>query len=158
MFGSTFTGGGSGGGGGGYTEGAHVYNNAAISIPASTWTDLTFNSERYDTDSIHDTAVNSQRLTCKTAGIYIIMGAVTISANSVGTRTAAIHRNGTTYIAVDTRQNLGGGDAVQVVVSVIASLSVGDYVTLRIYQNSAGALNVNFSSEYTPEFSIQRIG
>ena len=48
--------------------GAHAYHNAAQSINTASETTLALNSERWDTDSIHDTAVNNSRLTCVTPG------------------------------------------------------------------------------------------
>ena len=58
---------------GGYTEGAHVFNSVDIVCPSESWHILSFDSERYDTDSIHDTVTNNSRLTCKTPGKYLIV-------------------------------------------------------------------------------------
>lgn len=57
-----------------------VYNNANISIPNATYTALQFNSEDFDTDNMHDNTTNNTRLTCKTAGIYLITGSVSFMA------------------------------------------------------------------------------
>ena len=54
----------------GYTEGARVYNTGNLTITNATETALTYNSEHFDTDTIHDTGSNTSRLTCKTAGKY----------------------------------------------------------------------------------------
>ncbi|GAI09725.1 unnamed protein product, partial [marine sediment metagenome] len=37
-----------------YTEGARVYHSASQTIPDAIGTYLAFDSERYDTDNIHD--------------------------------------------------------------------------------------------------------
>ena len=44
-----------------------AYNNANITVPNATLTALPLNSERWDTNSIHDLATNNTRLTCQTA-------------------------------------------------------------------------------------------
>ena len=51
--------------------GARVYNDANISIPDNTETAVTFNTEEWDTDTIHDPSTNPERLTAKTAGKYL---------------------------------------------------------------------------------------
>ena len=71
--------------------GARVYNNANISIPDSTVTALTFNSERWDTDSIHSTVSNTSRLTAQTASKYDIKGNIKWASNSTGTRLIIIN-------------------------------------------------------------------
>lgn len=144
-------------GAGGYTEGAHVYHNANQNITKNQWTDLAFNSERWDTDTMHDTSTNNERLTCKTAGKYIIVGSITFAGNAAGNRTVAIFQNNATYKAVDTRANLGS-DAVQLVVVAKLNLAVNDYVTLRVVHSSTVNINVNYAGDYSPEFSMQRIG
>ena len=60
--------------------GARVHNSANISVSDSTWTSMTFDSERYDTDSIHSTASNTSRLTCVTAGKYLIIATLFLVA------------------------------------------------------------------------------
>ena len=135
--------------------GARVYNNAAISIP-NTGADLTFNSERYDTDNIHDISTNPSRLTCKTAGKYLIIGNIEWAPNNNGVRDARIVLNGTTIIGI-VRVAAAGGSYFQVV-STIYDLSVNDYVVLHAYQDGAGALNVNSSGNFSPEFMMQKIG
>jgi hypothetical protein len=144
--------------GGGYTQGARVYNNANISIGNDSWTALTFNSERYDTDTIHDTTTNTGRLTCVTAGKYVISGHVRFPANNANYRSVAIKLNGTTYMAIQKSVNMGAGEAVMMSVSTIYSLSATDYVELVVHQNSGGALNVEYVANYSPEFAMQRIG
>src|SRR4051794_16526480 len=56
-----------------------VYNDAAQSIPDGALTALTFNTEHFDTDSIHSTSSNTSRLTCQTAGIYVITASAAIT-------------------------------------------------------------------------------
>ena len=148
-----------GGGGGGYTEGARVYNSGNIATGNGVWTILTFDSERYDTDVIHSTLANTERLTCKTAGKYIIIGQAYFAGSTTGSRGMKIDLNGVTVIAdiiVNTVVALSG--ICILVVSTIYDLSVDDYVTLSTFQLSGGALNVVNSPNLSPEFMMGRIG
>ncbi|KKK93004.1 hypothetical protein LCGC14_2697240 [marine sediment metagenome] len=151
-----------GGGGGGYTEGARVYNSANISIPNSTVIALTFDSERYDTDTIHDPATNPSRLTCKTAGKYIISGCIAFAANNNGSlRQISIRVNGTTTLAtqrlISATNDVGTIEWMQEV-STIYELAIDEYVELTAYQDSTVALNVLAAGNYSPEFMMSRIG
>ena len=64
--------------------GARAFNSGALTIATGVNTALTFDSERYDTDAIHDLVVNPGRLTCKTAGKYAFWGYVDWVANAGG--------------------------------------------------------------------------
>lgn len=143
---------------GGYTEGAHVYHDAnqAVTSGASD-AYLALNSERYDTDTIHDVSTNNSRLTCKTAGKYLIIAGVEWGINGTGVRTLNIVLNRTTVIAsVTVSANANSGIRQQAM--TIYELGVNDYVEVRAYQNSGGNLNVLASADYSPEFSIQKVG
>jgi hypothetical protein len=137
---------------------ARVYNDANISINNDTTTALTFNTERFDTDTIHNTSTNTNRLTCQTAGLYLIYGCVSWAANNAGSRSATIRLNGSTIIAVSSILNLGAADLPRNVLSTVYSLSASDYVELTAYQNSGGALNVLAVGNYSPEFGMTFLG
>jgi hypothetical protein len=145
-------------GAGGYTEGARVYHSVDQSIPNATVTVLAFDSERYDTDDIHDTVTNNSRLTCKTAGKYLIIGQVRFYANSTGWRWVDIYLNGTTYIAAF-RLDANSASDHEMVIASIYDLAVNDYVELRVVQTSGGSLSVLAPNNgISPEFMMQRIG
>lgn len=135
---------------------ARVYHNAAQSIPNNTATTLAFNSERNDTDTIHDTVTNNSRLTCKTAGVYAISGTLEYATNATGERSVAIRLNGTTYIAA--AANSGGISVTQLSCTTQYIMAVNDYIELIAFQDSGGALNVNSTANYSPEFMMTRLG
>lgn len=132
---------------------ARVLNSGNISINDSTLTALTFDSERFDTDSIHSTSSNTERLTCVTAGKYIIVGNFSW-ASDPNQGEANIRLNGSTKIA----GTMAITDYRQIGLTTIYDLAVGDYVELMALQTSGGALNVSAISNYSPEFSMARIG
>lgn len=142
---------------GGYTAGCRVYNDAPISIDHGDFTPLTFNQERYDTEGIHDNVFNNSRLTCWTAGKYIISAIVRWEANAVGQRRVAIYLNGTTPIGY---HMIGLAGAAEEVMNptCLYDLSHRDYVEVSVYQNSTVALDVQSVNNFSPEFMMQRVG
>ncbi|MDO9334576.1 MAG: hypothetical protein Q7T57_08670 [Dehalococcoidales bacterium] len=142
---------------GGYTQGARVYNNAPVSINNTTFTILSFNSERFDTDNIHESVTNPSRLTCMTAGKYLIIANISWAEANYTVTIISILLNGTTLIA---REQVTGATTATLInnVTTVYYLALNDYIQLQVYQYSAGAHNVNCSPNYSPEFMMQRIG
>ncbi len=136
--------------------GCRAYHNAAQSINDATWTALAFNSERFDNDGIHDPATNNSRLTCVTAGVYLIVGMVQFASNNTGFRGVGIRRGGTQYIAVQT-QTATQNNVHQFSISAIYDMAATNYVELMVYQNSGGSLNVDTVDAVSAEFGMVRI-
>lgn len=136
---------------------ARAYNSANIAISNATNTALTFDSERWDTDTIHSTSSNTGRLTATTAGKYLIVGQVRWPANVTGLRQVWIKLNATTDIAVK-RKAQTENDLLGMDVTTLYDLDATDYVELYVYQNSGGSLNVEASSAWSPEFMMIRLG
>lgn len=148
------------------TTGVHSFDkacrathNANQSINTSTDTWIAFNTEVFDTDTIHDTVTNNGRLTCKTAGTYLIVAQVSFAFHATGRRAAII-----TYNAARTLRAILQVPAVStdnertdMVVSCILQLAVNDYVEVMVAQTSGGALLV-LSLDWSPVFSMVRIG
>ncbi|MBA7708476.1 hypothetical protein ES703_117376 [subsurface metagenome] len=142
---------------GGYTEGARVYHSVAQSIPTNTPTFLAFDSERYDTDNIHDTVTYNSILTCRTAGIYLITFTGRYAANVSGKRTWEIYLNHVTRLSEHTDDVDANGYFARTT-ATIYQLSVGDYVEVRAWQNSGVNVDVQSEGNFTPEFAMHRIG
>lgn len=138
--------------------GARAYNDANFNHDSTgNWKKLTFNSERWDTDSIHSTSSNTGRLTAKTAGKYIIWGGIQWAADANGRRHVDIYLNNTTTIARQTELNPTATAARQTI-TTIYDLAADDYVELRGWQNSGGNLSIEAQSNWSPEFSMARVG
>jgi hypothetical protein len=137
--------------------GARVYNNANLSIANTTDTALTFNSERFDTDSIHSTSSNTSRLTCQTPGVYLIHADVSFAINASGLRFVYLRLNGTTIIAESSMMPISTGARSHMVVTTLYELDAGDYVEVLVYQTSGGSLTVDYLAAHSPEFGMVRI-
>lgn len=133
---------------------ARAYHSTNQSINNTVGTALALNSERFDTDTIHDTVTNNSRLTCKTAGKYLIFGHVEWAANVTNNRQVSILVNGATNIAISAQPANVNALTTRQSISSIYSLAVNDYVELFVYQDSGGALNVLASGNYSPEFGM----
>lgn len=137
--------------------GARVTSTANQSIPNNTETAINFDgTDRYDTNNIHSPTTNNTRLTCNTAGTYIIVGQTSFVGNATGYRSLRINLNAATTIAV-LQSNPPGSVECALVVSTIWDMAIGDYVQLAVLQTSGGALNVYGNTIYT-EFMMQKIG
>lgn len=137
--------------------GARVFNSAAISIPNTTFTILTFNTERYDNDGIHSISVNTGRLTAQTEGYYAIFAMIAFAVNSTGGRIVAIKLNGTTLIVAATFDAGATGNLDEQSVTTIWFMNVGDYIEVEVWQNSSGALDIAVSGFLSPEFAMHRM-
>ena len=131
---------------------ARVYNSASISIPNTTVTYLTFNSERRDDGALHDTSANTDRLTAPVSGWYRITGHVEFASNATGFRSVSIRMNAGNIPIAATNPNAVNGDTTLITLSTEIYLSALDFVRLAVYQNSGGALNVLSTAQYSPEF------
>src|SRR5690606_28924757 len=102
---------------------------------------------------LHDTSSNTGRLTAPRTGRYLITATVQWATNAAGQRIVSLLANGTTTLARDARLAGSTGVIPVMTVTTIYQLSQGDYVTVNVYQDSGGALNVESAAAYSPEFA-----
>jgi hypothetical protein len=138
--------------------GCSAFHSTSHSIANNTLTALALDSERYDTDpngAIHDLVTNNQNLTCRTAGIYHVLGQVTWISNATGLRRLQILFNSAASYAIVT-QNPVTGENHSMSVSATMSLAAGDYVTLLAFQTSGGALST-VADTFSVIFSMAKV-
>lgn len=142
-----------------YNEGARAFHGPAQAIPHATFTALALNQEDYDNDTIHNLVVNNSRLTCKTAGKYIIIAQAQWAADAggAGQRMVGIYFNGANWISLVQNDNVGTS-GLNMLSSTVFHLAVNEYVECHVYQGSGGPLNVTGGYAWTPRFLMQRIG
>lgn len=123
---------------------AQVYHSTTQSIGNASHTAVVFDSEAYDTASLHSTSSNTSRITVPVAGIYRFTASVEFASNASGQRRLHYRVNGTTanrFGGISFPAANGTGTSVQS--SVEISLSASDYVELFAYQDSGGSLNLS---------------
>lgn len=131
--------------GGSSFVGAYAYiTSNGYDIANSTYTDLTFDGERFDTDGFHSTSTNTNRMTVPSgkAGYYNIIGSITYDASGTGSRQLILAINGSRTATYSQWHEMGGVSSgpVTLYVNLIANLSEGDYFSLQTRQSSGGNL------------------
>ena len=108
---------------------ARVFNSADVTVPnmkPGEWTSLTFNSERWDTANLHETATNSGRLKAPVAGKYYIFANITWeSPIGTGLWGLRLQLNGKTVIAEQTLPNTGASFRISMSVGTLYALAAG---------------------------------
>ena len=128
-------------------RGALAFLAASASIPDSATTALVLADEIYDTDSIHDNAINPSRLTVPSGVTRVrLIGRASWNGNSTGFRRLSIHKGGLgNYGGVPINSELPISASVvhdMQVISPVLNVTSGDYFELYAYQTSGGALSV----------------
>lgn len=137
--------------------GLAVYNDADETISDGAVTSITFNQERWDTDSMHSISSNTDQITFNTAGKYTVSFNASFASNDLGSRALVLELNGTTRIAqVFVLPNVG--NATTLSLSTIYNFAVNDILRCQAYQSSGGNLAVLSTGNYSPECRVQRLG
>jgi hypothetical protein len=138
---------------------ARVYASASVAVATATLTAIPFDSERYDTDTIHDTVTNNTRLTCKTAGVYVAGGTFLFPADANGYRDAQLVVNGSTIIGRQVSPvSSGTAQTIFTLAGVQWQFAVNDYVELKVAQTSGSTLAAfHPSGTGGPEFWMSRV-
>jgi len=127
-----------------------VLTNAAVqSIANATVQVVTFDTESLDTDGFHSTVTNTGRITIPAgkAGKYLFTAMGQFPNNGTGSREIAMYVNGTQKTASTGIPS--GSTTTSITLAFILDLLVADYVDLRAYQSSGGALNLNGNATST---------
>lgn len=137
---------------------ARVFHNANQAIANATVTNLAFNSERYDTDAMHDTVTNNSRITIRTPGLYRFTSTITWDSALVATRVLnTILLNNSSGIGRMETNKVTGTSLTQCCTCTWPCVA-GDFVEVQVFQDGGGSTNVAVLSPISPEFSAERIG
>jgi len=139
--------------GGGIDISVRATKNAVQSILNNNWTALNFQTEDYDTDTMHDNAVNNTRITFNTAGKYIIVGYVRFADSAVagemgvrfllnGVTTIQILFSAVDIITAGRRRNSN---------NLLREYIVGDFLELEAFQKTGVALNADIQCTFTAQ-------
>lgn len=130
-----------------------VAKAAAQSIPNNAFTDITFDTETFDSDTMF--TATSANVTVKHAGLWLITARVGYITNGTGSRGATLLKNGGTVAA-----SLAAASSVSHVAGVTAQLrlAVNDVIKLQAFQNSGAALNTNNVVGFMPSLEMTWVG
>jgi hypothetical protein len=130
------------------------------SVADSTATVLALNTESFDTDgpnTMHDLVVTNSRIFCKTAGKYLVLAMVQFQANGTGYRRVDILKNGA-LVGLAEYPPVTTGAVTTVPAWAWLQLAVNDYVEVRAFQTSGGALNAEGGTGWSPLLAVLRTG
>lgn len=135
-----------------------VENRTNISVPNSTYVEITFDTETTKNDAaMHSTSSNTARLIAPVAGFYLIEGCIEWSGNPNGQRQFEIFYNGTTTIhRVAIPADTGINHCQNVMTTFY--LNANDFITFRAFQNSGATLDVQWSSAYSATATFVWLG
>lgn len=112
---------------GGSDISCRVYASSGQSI-GTTLTALNFDTESFDTDTMHNNSTNNTRITFTTAGKYVIFGYVATDGNAIAR--AQLRLNGSTLISALSVGNASSSVQNGCIVGTTYSVSAADYVEL----------------------------
>jgi hypothetical protein len=137
--------------------GCRVSASAGQTLTSGTTTDVTWDTESFDTDAFHSTVTNTQRITIPAgkAGYYRFYSLLSFSTSAIGYRLIMITKNGGSSIVTANIQ--GGADYPSIGVSVTDNAIAGDYYIVRAYQNSGISQTMNNNGAYG-QFTAEFLG
>lgn len=137
---------------------AKTYLTAATtSIANTTETSISWTAEAWDVGNLHDLLTDPSRFTVPTGGdgLYFVEAQVQFAASATGIRSTRIFVNGSLVAQNDIPAGTTAALSFQVI--ALLSLVAADYVEIKVYQSSGGALDVNGSSETETFCTIMRL-
>jgi hypothetical protein len=129
-----------------------AYRSSDVSITNSTNTILIFDTEDYDTNSAYNTSDGKFTVPTGEGGKYFLYSVFrTDSSNSMTRCNIHFYKNGSTTISQFNNNQRSGGEASSSC-SFVGTLSAGDYVQVRAFQNSGATENIMGGSFGTTQF------
>ena len=134
--------------------GARVYKSASQAITTATFTEVSWDTEAFDTDGFHDNATNNNRFTIPAgkAGYYRVE--YQLQPYNTTENYWKLMKNGSTVYSGDYAQV--GGTTGQVWFSYVASLAVADYISFQYAQYTG--VNKNIQATGGSYAQIQYLG
>jgi len=139
--------------------GCRLGNSNPQDIVTATSTAITFNTEIWDTDTMHDVGSNTERVTIKTAGIYILTANVEWESGKTGYRQVQfVHHRGETSLQIaQIRDDASTAVAQKQCITTIYDLEVDDYITLTVRQTQGINREIENVTGRSPIFAVQMI-
>jgi hypothetical protein len=123
-----------------------VYNSATQAVAdAVNLAPVLFNTEQYDTDSMHSTVTNTGRITFTTAGLYVVGAFVELAAAAdYVTCLLDIRLAGATRICGITCGD--SDDGMLLTCSTVYKFAAAEWIDIRVFQNNTAGAARNISS------------
>lgn len=133
--------------------------STAQTIPTSTQTKIVFDAVDSDGWNCWDLTPNPTRLTVPVTGRYFVTANVSYQAASAGHRAINIYKNNLVELARSDFSPVSNSiDTHSTVNTHAVTLTKGDYIELRVWQNSGSNLDIMADGDHTPKLSIIYLG
>ena len=149
-------------GAGGFPQRVKATRATNFTVSNSAWTLVLWDAEDFDTDNMHDLAANTNRLTAKTAGVYIVHFHAWFNIQTLGTIAGAMMQvnsdtlNSNVIYSASHPQLSGISMGFSGLTTV--TLGVNDWVNLWLYQNGTGSCFLPTTNPKISCFGTWRIG
>lgn len=133
-----------------------VYKSSAQTITKETWTDLTFDNERFDVGDMHDNVTNNERITIGRTGLYEVKYLINIQSKKDTDYQGRVYLNGSAMLSDSQLCFFSPKDDTDMCIqnSFYSELTADDYITLQAYQGSAGDRDVHAAKTF---FQVRKI-
>lgn len=133
--------------------GAVMTRDAVQSIPDSTWTAVSFNTQTKVVGGLWD----GTYFRAPSSGWYIVTGSIRFASNATGMRAARVYKGASIYSTVVNAEAVAIAGQVSVhSFSTLVYLDKGETVSLQVYQTSGGALNIE-TANGVPLMGVARL-
>jgi hypothetical protein len=132
----------------------NAFNGAGVSLTTAVSTLVPFDSESWDTDSMHSTTTNPSRITINTSGQYLVTFYARFPSNATGYRQLNLRLNsggssggGSTWSTI----NLAAvnGTSTFVTRTLELTCTAGDHYEIFAMQNSGATLTLDAGTRVT---------
>jgi hypothetical protein len=138
-----------------YTPAARAYHSVDQNVTTGGTLTVLMNSERHDTEAIHDLVTANNRLTCRTPGVYLMAACHRWASTSfAGRRIIGILVNGGEIARDDRPSTAAGATGATVSTNTQYRLGYGDYVETTAFQDSGVTVAVLAVAPVSPELSM----
>jgi hypothetical protein len=129
-------------------KGCLLYKSTNQTLTTATATNVTWDSEEYDTNDFHSTSSNTSRITIPAGVTKVKLSAMVAFSNSstTGARYLAFRKNGSDFIGGGRITIAGtsspvGANLLHIETPVVV-VTTGDYFEVRVWQSSGGDLDI----------------
>lgn len=140
-----------------------AFSSVNLSIANDTLTAVTFNSENFDTHTMHSPTVNPTRITIPADGPYVANFVFAFAPHLTGDRLGYIRVNGTELYPPVSKPTVGtwpgqtAGNTADMEAGITMEIQdeflAGDYLEALVRQTSGGALTL-VAESYSPVFTV----
>lgn len=112
------------------------------SVPNNTFTDVLCPNEDFDTDGLHSTVTNTNRITATRDGFYVVLAQANFPGNATGARQIRFQLNGVFTGSQAAAAPIGTtGFSLQAI--ELVRLPAGSWVSPQVFQSSGGSMDVS---------------